>query len=64
MEAIQDKNKEAFEYLTGISKKLWTRAFAPYPKWGHDSSNIIESLSVVSSVVVIFTTTVIQYNTL
>jgi hypothetical protein len=24
MEAIQDINKETFEYLTGISKKLWT----------------------------------------
>jgi hypothetical protein len=45
MEAIQDENKEAFEYLRGISKRLWTRAFAPYPKWGHDTSDIIESLN-------------------
>jgi hypothetical protein len=44
MEAIQDENKEAFEYLRGISKRLWTRAFAPYPKWGHEASNIIDHL--------------------
>ena len=45
MEAIQDENKEAFEDLRGISKRFWTRAFAPYPKWGHDTSNIIESFN-------------------
>jgi hypothetical protein len=45
MEAIQNENKEAFEYVSGISKRLWTRAFAPYPKWGHDASNTIESLN-------------------
>jgi hypothetical protein len=27
------------------NKRLWTRPFAPYPKWGHDTSNIIESLN-------------------
>jgi hypothetical protein len=45
METIQDEKKEAFEYLTGISKRLWTRALALCPKWGHDTSNIIESLN-------------------
>jgi hypothetical protein len=45
MEVIQEENKDAFQYLKDIDKKLWTRAYAPYPKWGHDTSNIIESLN-------------------
>ena len=45
IEAIQEENKDAFQYLMDIDKKLWTRAYAPYPKWGHDTSNIIESLN-------------------
>lgn len=45
MDAIQKENNNAFLYLNDIDRKLWTRAYAPYPKWGHDTSNIIESLN-------------------
>ena len=45
MDVIQKENNNAFLYLNDIDRKLWTRAYAPYPKWGHDTSNIIESLN-------------------
>jgi hypothetical protein len=45
MEVIEKESKEAFLYLKAIDQKLWTRVYAPYPKWGHDTSNIIESLN-------------------
>jgi hypothetical protein len=39
------KIRKLFKYLKVRNKRLWTRPFAPYPKWGHDTSNIIESLN-------------------
>ena len=47
MEVIQEENKDAFQYLKDIDKKLWTRVYTLYPKLGHDTSNIIESLNRV-----------------
>ena len=45
IDVIQEENNNAFLYLNDIDRKLWTRAYAPYLKWGHDTSNIIESLN-------------------
>jgi hypothetical protein len=45
MELIQNENESAYSYLLAISKRLWTRAYQPYPKYGHNTSNIIESLN-------------------
>jgi transposase-like protein len=45
MEEIQVQSKPAFEYLMAIKKSLWTTAYRIYPKYGHDTSNIIESVN-------------------
>jgi hypothetical protein len=45
MKIIQQENKSAYDYLIQIEKKLWTRAYQPYPKYGHNTSNIVESLN-------------------
>jgi hypothetical protein len=45
IDVIQKENNNAFLYLNDIDRKLWTRAYALYLKWGHDTSNIIESLN-------------------
>jgi hypothetical protein len=45
MELIRLENESAYSYLLTIEKKLWTRAYEPYPKYGHNTSNIVESLN-------------------
>jgi hypothetical protein len=45
MELLWVENKDAHAYLQAIDKKLWSRAYQPYPKYGHNTSNIIESLN-------------------
>jgi len=45
MEEIQVQSKPAFEYLTAIKKSLWTTAYRTYPQYGHNTSNIIESVN-------------------
>src|ERR1700678_4093470 len=45
MKLLQVENKDAYSYLQAIDRKLWTRAYQPYPKYGQNTSNIIESLN-------------------
>ena len=45
MAALREKNEAAFQYLNGIPKETWSRAYQPYPRYGHDTSNIIELLN-------------------
>jgi len=45
MEEIQVQSGPAFEYLMEIKKALWTTAYRTYPQYGHDTSNIIESVN-------------------
>lgn len=45
MEAIRAQSKAAFTYLKAINKTLWTTAYRSYPRYGHDTSNIIESIN-------------------
>jgi hypothetical protein len=45
MAVLWKENKAAFQYLSGIPKETWSRAYQPYPRYGHDTSNIIESLN-------------------
>lgn len=45
MELLQQENQSAYSYLLAIPKRLWTRAYQPYPKYGHNTSNIVESLN-------------------
>ena len=45
MKEIQVQSKPAFEYLMAIKKTLWTTAYKTYPRFGHDTSNIIESVN-------------------
>lgn len=48
MEVIQRQSKPVWEYLTVIKKTLWTTAYRAYPRYGHDTSNIIESVNPYS----------------
>jgi hypothetical protein len=45
MEEIHAQSKAAFTYLMAINKSLWTTAYRSYPRYGHDISNIIESVN-------------------
>ena len=45
MEEIRVQSEPAFEYLMAIKKSLWTTAHRIYPRYGHDTSNIIESVN-------------------
>ena len=45
MKLLQVENKDAHSYLQAIDRKLWSRAYQPYPKYGQNTSNIIESLN-------------------
>jgi hypothetical protein len=45
MKEIQVQSKPAFEYLMAIKKTLWTTVYKTYPRFGHDTSNIIESVN-------------------
>jgi hypothetical protein len=45
IELLQKENQSAYSYLLAIPKRLWTRAYQPYPKYGHNTSNIVESLN-------------------
>ena len=47
MMKMKEVNKAAFDYLCDIDKKLWTRAYSKYPRFGHNTSNIVESLNSV-----------------
>jgi hypothetical protein len=45
MEELKKQSILAFKYLCNIDRKTWTRAYRPYPRYGHDTSNIVESLN-------------------
>src|ERR1700710_1917511 len=45
MEELRAQSQPAFDYLSNIKKSTWTRAYSTYPQYGHDTSNIIESLN-------------------
>src|SRR6266536_4165951 len=45
MEEIQVQSKPTLEYLTAIKKSLWTTVYQTYPQYGHNTSNIIESVN-------------------
>lgn len=45
MEELKAQSIPAFDYLCGIQKRTWARAYTTYPRYGHDTSNIVESLN-------------------
>ena len=45
MIVLREENEAAFQYLNGIPKETWSRAYQPYPRYGYNTSNIIESLN-------------------
>ena len=45
MENISKKSNEAFAYLNSIDKDTWTLFFASVAKFGHDTSNVVESFN-------------------
>jgi hypothetical protein len=45
MAKLKEVSTDAFDYLCNIDNKLWTRAYSEYPRFGHDTSNIVESLN-------------------
>jgi hypothetical protein len=45
MEELKAQSVPAFDYLYGIPKRTWARAYTTYPRYGHDTSNIVESLN-------------------
>jgi hypothetical protein len=45
MAVLRKENKAAFQYLSGIPKETWSRAYQPYPWYGYNTSNIIELLN-------------------
>jgi hypothetical protein len=45
MEELKPQSIPAFDYLYGIQKRTWARAYTTYPRYGHDTSNIVESLN-------------------
>lgn len=49
MEDLKAQSQPAFEYLSLIKRSIWTRAYSTYPRYGHDTSNIVESLNSVWS---------------
>jgi hypothetical protein len=42
---MEELNREASRYLRDIPFKLWTSCYYPWPRYGHDTSNITESLN-------------------
>jgi hypothetical protein len=42
---MEELSYEASCYLRDIPFKLWTSCFYPWPRYGHDTSNIAESLN-------------------
>ncbi|KFX86427.1 hypothetical protein V490_09082, partial [Pseudogymnoascus sp. VKM F-3557] len=42
---MKELNYEATKYLYDIPLQLWTAYFYPWPRYGHDTSNIAESLN-------------------
>jgi hypothetical protein len=45
MMKIREVSRSAFDYLCAIDKTLWTRAHRQVPCFGHDTSNIVESIN-------------------
>ena len=45
MQNISKKSHEAFIYLDSIDKDAWTLFFASVSKYGHDTSNVVESFN-------------------
>lgn len=42
---LQDEKEAAATYVDQISHKLWAQYAFPYPRYGHNTSNIVESLN-------------------
>jgi len=51
MEELKAQSVPAFDYLYNIKKKTWARAYSTYPRYGHDTSNIVESLNSLWSTI-------------
>ena len=45
MDDIRRESKDAFLYLSTIKTSLWASSFSVYPRFGHDTSNIIETIN-------------------
>lgn len=45
MEELKAQSLPAFDYLSKIPKMTWTRAYTIYPRYSHDTSNIVESIN-------------------
>ena len=45
MENISKKSVQSFEYLNSIDQRAWTLLHAPFSKFGHDTSNVVESFN-------------------
>jgi transposase-like protein len=44
-EDLKVQSTPAFHYLCSIQKRAWPRAYTAYPRYGHDTSNIVEPLN-------------------
>ena len=42
---MEELNREASYYLRNIPFRFWTSCYYPWPRYGHDTSNIAESLN-------------------
>ena len=45
MKVLREQSQAAYDYLLAIDLSTWTRAGAKVPRFGHDTSNIIESIN-------------------
>ena len=45
MEELKAQSTPDFDYLCGIHKRTWDRAYTTYPRYVNDTSNIVESLN-------------------
>lgn len=45
MQLLRTEKNAAAEYLMGVDKELWVTAFFPGTRYGHTTSNIVESLN-------------------
>jgi predicted membrane-bound mannosyltransferase len=45
MEELKAQSVPAFDYLYSIPKRTWARAYTTYLRYGHNTSNIVESLN-------------------
>ena len=43
--ALAQTSMKAYEYIKGIPKEQWVRAFFPRPRFGHTTSNVAESIN-------------------